>query len=93
MDDKTELGIKQSVPYIVYESLATKADGRDKRSSIIIGLLIFLLVVTNGLWLGYESQFECIETTETTITETYEVDTKGYVIDNIVGSEVHYDNK
>ena len=42
---------------------------REKRFVAIVVLLIFLLVGSNVGWLIYESQFEVVEETTTTITQ------------------------
>lgn len=54
-----------SVPFAVYES----AMAQIRRLVWVIVLLIVLLVGTNVGWLIYESQFEVVEETTTTITQ------------------------
>lgn len=53
----------ESVPYIVHESSMARMERQIKRLWITILLLIAMLVVTNGAWIWYESQFSDIETT------------------------------
>lgn len=43
---------------IAFERMQAKDERNDKWRNIIIVLLIVLLVVTNGMWLWYESQYE-----------------------------------
>ena len=54
-----------SVPFAVYESVMAQI----RRLVWAIVLLIVLLVGTNAGWLIYESQFETVEETTTTITQ------------------------
>ena len=53
----------ENVPYIVHESSMARMERQIKRLWITILLLIAMLVVTNGAWIWYESQFSDIETT------------------------------
>ena len=50
----------ESVPYIVHESAQARMERISRRLWITVIILIALLVVTNGAWLWYESQFETI---------------------------------
>lgn len=45
---------------IAFERMQAKDERNDKWRNIIIVLLIVLLVVSNGLWLWYESQYEYV---------------------------------
>lgn len=45
---------------IAFERMQAKDERNDKWRNIIIILLIILLVVSNGLWLWYESQYEYV---------------------------------
>lgn len=58
-----------SVPYAVFESSMMRADLQAKRFVAVIILLIVLLVGSNVGWLIYESQFEVVEETTTTIAQ------------------------
>ena len=58
-----------SVPYVVHESAMARAERQTKSLVWIIVLLIVLLVGTNVGWLIYNSQFEVVEETTTTITQ------------------------
>lgn len=55
------------IPYIVHESTMARMERQLKRLWITILVLIVLLVGTNGIWIWYESQFEDVVTTTTTI--------------------------
>ena len=46
---------------IAFERMQAKDERNDKWRNIIIVLLIVLLVVTNGMWLWYESQYEYVD--------------------------------
>ena len=50
------------VPYIAYESTMARMERANKRSFIIIIILIIALIATNAGWIIYESQFETVET-------------------------------
>ena len=58
-----------SVPYVVHESAMARAERHTKALIWVIVLLIVLLVGTNTGWLIYNSQFEVVEETTTTITQ------------------------
>ena len=58
-----------SVPYVVHESAMARAERHTKALIWVIVLLVVLLVGTNAGWLIYESQFETVEETTTTITQ------------------------
>ena len=53
-----------NIPYYVAESMADRQNDIIKRLWALCLLLIILLVMTNGAWFLYESQFEYVETTE-----------------------------
>ena len=57
--------IPASVPFEVYESVMAQI----RRLVLVIVLLILLLVGSNVGWLIYETQFEVVEETTTTITQ------------------------
>ena len=58
-----------SVPYVVHESDMARSERHTKALVWVIVLLIVLLVGTNAGWLIYNSQFEVVEETTTTITQ------------------------
>ena len=58
-----------SVPYVVHESAMARAERHTNALIWVIVLLIVLLVGTNACWLWYESRFEVVEETTTTITQ------------------------
>ena len=60
----------ESVPYIVHESSMARMERQIKRLWITVLVLIVMLVVTNGAWLCYNSQFDTVET----VTEEYQAD-------------------
>lgn len=53
-----------TVPYIVYEGEMARAERRQKRSFIIILILIVSLVLSNAAWIYYEAQWETISVTQ-----------------------------
>lgn len=46
------------ISYLVYESSLMRADKTNVRLWILCIILTALLVITNGAWIYYESQFE-----------------------------------
>lgn len=56
------------VPYIAYESTMARMERANKRSFIIIIILIIALIATNAGWVIYESQFETAEAIHTMMT-------------------------
>ena len=47
-----------AVPYIVHESSMARMERVNKRLWIVVLVLLALVLITNGLWLWYESQWE-----------------------------------
>ena len=60
----------ENVPYIVHEASMARMERQIKRLWITVLMLIVILVVTNGAWLLYNSQFETVET----VMEEYQSD-------------------
>ena len=58
-----------NVPYIAHESAMARSERNSKRLWIIILVLIVALIGTNLAWIIFESQFEVVEETSTTITQ------------------------
>lgn len=46
---------------IAFERMQAKDERNDKWRNIIIVILIIALLLTNGLWMWYESQYEYVE--------------------------------
>lgn len=46
---------------IAFERMQAKDERNDKWRNIIIVILIIALLLTNGLWIWYESQYEYVE--------------------------------
>ena len=59
----------EPVPYIVHESAMARQERTIKKLWVLLIIVISLLVVTNGAWLYYESQFE-----DTTVTQEVETE-------------------
>lgn len=68
-----------NIPYVAYEATMSRFERINKRLWIAVILLIILLVGSNIVWLVYESQFECFETTVT------QENTDGY--NNYIGND------
>ena len=73
-----------TVPYIVYEGEMARAERRNKRSFILILILIVALVLGNAAWIYYESQFVDEITTVTQDNEN------GY--NNFIGNDGDINN-
>ena len=55
----------KDVPYIAHESAVARLERVIKRMWVLVLLLIFLFVASNGAWIWWESQYQTIETTIT----------------------------
>lgn len=53
-----------TVPYIVYEGEMARTERRNKRSFILIIILIVALVLSNAAWIYYEAQWETVSVTQ-----------------------------
>jgi len=60
---------KDNVPFIVFESATARLERTIKRLWILCIIVFLAFVVSNGLWIYYESQWEVVETTEQTIDQ------------------------
>jgi uncharacterized protein YpmB len=72
------------VPYIAYESTMARMERANKRSFIIIIILIIALIATNAGWVIYESQFETVETTN------IEAEQDGAGVNIVGGDDIYY---
>lgn len=52
-----------TIPYFTHEKDMERLDRTSKRLWVIILVLIFSLIASNGAWIYYESGFQDIETT------------------------------
>ena len=73
INDKID-GLREEIAQvskIAAEIGETKADLRARHWRLAAIVLLFLLLLSNGLWIAYASQFEkVVETTETVTTTT-----------------------
>ena len=58
--------MNEPVPYIVHESIVARMERTIKRLWILCIIMFVSLVLTNGLWICYETSFEDSTTTEIT---------------------------
>lgn len=58
--------MNEPIPYIVYEGTMVRFERTIKRLWILCIIMFIALVVSNGMWVYYESQFAVEETTEVT---------------------------
>lgn len=58
---------KKSVPYIVHEGDMARMERNNKRLWVLCIVMFLAFVISNGLWMRYESQFEDV------VTETQEI--------------------
>lgn len=73
------------VPYIAYESTMARMERANKRSFIIIIILIIALIATNAGWVIYESQFETVET-----STQIEAEQNGADVNIVGGGDINY---
>ena len=73
-----------TISYLAHESAMARMERANKRSFIIILILILALIATNTGWIIYESQFETTETT------TIEAEQSGAEINIVGGGDVSY---
>ena len=66
---KKDIENSLTIPFAAHESAMGRAERHIKALIWVIVLLIVLLVGTNAGWLIYNSQFEVVEETTTTITQ------------------------
>ena len=50
----------EPVPFAVHEGIRATMERTVKRMWVTVIILIALLVITNGIWIWYESQFETV---------------------------------
>ena len=60
--------MNEPVPYIVHESILARMERTIKRLWILCIIMFTALVISNCMWLYYESQFSIEQTTEVTQT-------------------------
>lgn len=73
-----------AVPWKVYEKTIVLNEAREKRNDIIIGILIFLLAITNGLWLWYFSTIEWVD------DYSIEAEQDGNGVNIVGGGDINY---
>lgn len=56
--------MKEPVPYIVHESIMARMERTIKRLWILCVIMFVSLILTNGLWICYESSFEDVVTNQ-----------------------------
>lgn len=59
----------QPVPYIVHERDMARMERNNKRLWILCIVMFLAFVISNGLWMHYESQFEDVVTETQTVTQ------------------------
>lgn len=66
--------LKEKVSYLVFEGEMTRMERVNHRLWVLCICLLVVLIGTNAGWLYYESQWEVVETVETT---TYDANSDG----------------
>ena len=56
--------MNEPVPYIVHESIMARMERTIKRLWILCIIMFVSLILTNGLWICYESSFEDVVTSQ-----------------------------
>lgn len=79
------------VPYIVHESAQARQERTIKRLWVLCTIIFAALVISNGMWIYYESQFE---TTTTQIEAEQETQDGGnnYIVNGNYGETESKDN-
>lgn len=87
--------MNEPVPYIVHESILARMERTIKRLWILCIIMFTALVISNGLWLYYESQYMTIETMETVEQDVKTGDGTAIVtgIGDINGARASEDNE
>ena len=70
------------VSFRAHESALAREDRKNKRLWILVIVLLFMLFVSNGAWIWYESQFED--------TVTIEAEQTGSEVNIVSGDDVNY---
>ena len=65
--------MNRDVPYLVHEGIMARMERTIKRLWILCIIMFMALVVSNGIWIYYVSQWETVE--ETTQSVTQDLDT------------------
>jgi hypothetical protein len=65
-----------NVPYIVHEEITVKLERTIKRLWILCIIIFITFVLSNCLWIWYESQWQYVDTT-TTNEISQEIDSEG----------------
>ena len=55
---------QHNVPFIVHESIVASMERTIKRLWVLCVIMFLSLVISNALWIYYESQFEDVVTTQ-----------------------------
>lgn len=61
---------RDTVSFAAFESACTRLERANHRLFIIIGMLLIALIGTNAAWIYYESQWQTVESTTTTTTQS-----------------------
>lgn len=64
-----EIKANEPIPYLVYDEEMARQERTQKRLWILVIILIAILLISNGAWLYYESQFEDVTMTQTATTD------------------------
>ena len=92
MDCKSCKEFRATVPYLVHEGAMARQERTIKRLWLIIIILILALLVTNGAWIWYESQWEYVEET-TSVTQDAERGNNWYIGGDNNGEANSYENE
>lgn len=79
--------VQENVPYIVHESITARMERTNRRLWILCILVFMALLVTNGVWLLYESQYEDQEIMQAVLQDSDDGGTNTYS-GNIVGGDL-----
>lgn len=79
-----EARMKEQVPYIVHEAAMARLERTIKRLWILCIVMFSAFVISNAIWIYYESQWETV--TEQTVTQDNEGGNNSFVGGSVYGT-------
>lgn len=76
-----------SVPYIVHEGTVTRLERIIRRMWILCIVIFVAFVVSNAMWIYYESQWEVVEETTSTTNQEVTQDTGPGGVNSFIGGD------
>lgn len=76
--------MREPVPYFTYEDVVVRLERTIKRLWILCIVIFVAFVLSNGLWIYYESQWETVQTTTTIDAD------QGDGVNMVSGGDINY---